>query len=225
MSSRGLRLSLRQRLLYQLAALLAQEWQAALGLALHLYAWATRTTHRGLYDILEYDSTLELHDPQGQRATFHKRQRVRFRQDHILAFQDYAWGDGDIFAEYRCSPGVAVDRYQEGDRWNILISLRETKRKGDITEFLIERTVQDGFTQAEEWQQAEIRHPTRHLRLAVVFPLERPCRRATLQARSRHHTQVLGAEHFQTLPDGRQQVVWETRHARDLEIYTLRWRW
>ncbi|RIK28327.1 MAG: hypothetical protein DCC55_38835 [Chloroflexi bacterium] len=133
--------------------------------------------------------------------------------------------DGDIFAAYRCSPGVAVDRYQEGDRWNILISLRETKRKGDITEFLIERTVQDGFTQAEEWQQAEIRHPTRHLRLAVIFPLERPCRRATVQARSRHHTQVLGAEHFQTLLDGRQQVVWETRQAHYLEIYTLRWHW
>jgi hypothetical protein len=102
-------------------------------------------------------------DRKGERARFHKRQRVKFLQDNILAFQDYAWGEGDIFATYRCSPGMVVDRYQEGDRWNILISLRATKGRGDIEEFTIEREVTGGFTQAEEWRQVEIRHRTRRL--------------------------------------------------------------
>ena len=42
-------------------------------------------------------------------------------QNNVIAFEDYAWGDGEIFTDYRCSPGVVVDKYQEGDRWSILI--------------------------------------------------------------------------------------------------------
>ena len=180
---------------------------------------------KGMYEILDYDSTLELLDPLGHTAIFRKRQRVRFLQDNIIAFQDYAWGDGEIFADYRCSPGVAVDRYQDGDRWNILISLRETKSRGEITGFHLERTVCDGFIQSEEWHQAEIRHATRRLRLAVIFPAVRPCRRATLHERKGNQTHQLGLAQFQQLPDGRQLVEWETRQVRDLEIYTLRWVW
>lgn len=82
-----------------------------------------------MYEILEYESTLELCDTKGSTAIFQKRQRVKFLQNNIIAFEDYVWGDGEIMADYKCSPGVVADRYQEGDRWNILISLRETKSK------------------------------------------------------------------------------------------------
>ena len=92
-----------------------------------------------LYEILDYESTLELCDTKGATARFQKRQRVKFLQNNIIAFEDYVWGDGDLLAEYSCSPGVVADRYREGDRWNLLISLRETKHKGDITEFHIAR--------------------------------------------------------------------------------------
>jgi hypothetical protein len=50
-------------------------------------------------EILEYDSTLELLDVKSETAIFRKLQRVKFLQDNIIAFQDYAWGDGDIFAD------------------------------------------------------------------------------------------------------------------------------
>ena len=150
---------------------------------------------------------------------------MRFLQDNIIAFQDYAWGDGEIFADYRCSPGVAVDRYQDGDRWNILISLRETKSRGDIIDFRLERTIQGGFTQHEEWYQAEIRHSTRRLRLAVIFPKERLCQRAILHERKHNRTQILGPEHLVQLPDGRQLLAWETTQVHHLEVYTLRWYW
>ena len=130
----------------------------------------------GMYEILDYDSTLELVDPQGATATFKRRQRVKFLQDNIIAFQDHAWGDGEIFADYKCSPGIEVDRYQAGDRWNVLISLRETKSAGDVEDFYIERTVRGGFTQNEEWRQIEIRHRTKRLKLAIIFPEERRVR-------------------------------------------------
>jgi hypothetical protein len=48
------------------------------------------------------------------------------------------------------SPGVEVDRYQEGDQWNVLTSLRETKSAGDIQDFHTTRTIKGGFTRAEE---------------------------------------------------------------------------
>ena len=97
------------------------------------------TQPTGPYEILDYEATVELLDTKGKKARFTKRQRVKFSQNNIIAFEDYAWGDGDILADYKCSPGVVVDKYKEGDRWNIVISLRETKSNGDIAEFHIKR--------------------------------------------------------------------------------------
>lgn len=213
------------RTLRRLLAGFPVEWLPALFDLTHaLFQWIT-ARHDGLYDILDYDSTLELLDRNGKRAVFRKHQRVKFLQDNVIAFQDYAWGEGDIFAQYRVSPGRVADRYQEGDRWTVLISLRESKQRGDVEEFAMERTVTGGFTRAEEWRQVEIRHPTRHLRLAVIFPRGRPCRRAFLTRRSRNHSLELDSRHFLALPDGRQMVRWETTHVPPLEIYTLHWEW
>lgn len=184
-----------------------------------------KRTPEGMYEILEYDSVLEILDPEGETAIFKKRQEIKFLQDHIIAFQDYAWGDGEVLADYQCSPGVVVDRYQEGDRWNILISLRETKNRGDIEEFNITRTDKDCFTKDNEWHQAEIRHPTQHLSLSIIFPARRRCRRAVLTQRSRHRSVVLDNKHFSELPDGRQVLRWETKGIKHFEIYTIKWRW
>lgn len=87
------------------------------------------------------------------------------------------------------------------------------------------REPRHGFTHREEWRQVEIRHRTRRLRMAVVFPKARPCRQAQVLQRSRHRAQALGPECFRNFPDGRQQVAWETKDVQPLEIYTLRWRW
>src|SRR5262249_13288516 len=89
---------------------------------------------RGMYEVLEQQCCLEILDREGKEAVYFKRQRVRFLQNNIIAFQDQAWGDGNIFADYKCSPGVPVDRYREGYRYRILISLRQTKNRGDVEE-------------------------------------------------------------------------------------------
>ena len=47
---------------------------------------------------------------------FSKRQRVRYLQNNIIAYQDQAWGDGEMLVNYRCSPGVPVDRYKLGHK-------------------------------------------------------------------------------------------------------------
>jgi len=63
--------------LYQLIALLLQEWQTLAGIALQLLPYLTQSRHQGMYEVLEYDSTLELLDPYGHEAIFRKRQKVR----------------------------------------------------------------------------------------------------------------------------------------------------
>ena len=184
-----------------------------------------RERHHGIYEILDYDSTLELVDPKGEIAVLRKRQKVRFLQNNIIAFEDYAWGDGEIFAEYQCSPGKVVDRYQEGDRWNVLISLRETKTVGDIEDFYIERIVRNGFTKDEEWRQIEIRNRMKRLKLTTIFPKERRCQRAVVVERSRNRTTVLDQKHFSDQPDGRQVLTWEPAKTRRFENYIIKWKW
>lgn len=179
----------------------------------------------GMYEVLAYHSRLELLDERGERAIFHKRQRVRFLQDHIIAYQDQAWGDGHIFAEYRCSPGKAVDRYREGHRWRVLISLRQTKNRGDVEEFFIERAIRNGFTRAEEDFQTEIDHVTHALTMTIVFPKARPPRQVWLMEQNAARTVPLGPDQRLELPDGRVQVTWAMTDPRRYEAYIVRWRW
>jgi hypothetical protein len=210
-------------LFHRLLSYLSPDWiPILLDLFRTLRQFLRHERHEGLYDILTYDATLELMDPKGETAVFSRHQKVKFLQDNVIAFQDYAWGDGEIFAEYQCSPGVVVDRYQEGDQWNMLISLRETKSAGDIQDFHTTRTIKVGFTQAEEWWQTEIRHRTRWFRLDIMFPKERHPRRAVLAQRSRNRTEVLGRDCFAELPRGRQILTWETKRPHRFETYTIK---
>jgi hypothetical protein len=179
----------------------------------------------GPYEILDYEVRVELKDVKGKDALFQKKQKVRFLQNNIIAFEDYVWGDGDVLSNYKCSPGVVVDKYREGDRWNILISLRHTKSEGDVEQFNVEQRVKDCYMQSEEWIQTEIRRPTKRLRVEVIFHKNRHCTEATLTERSRSKTTKLGPEHFTILPDRRQLVSWETEHIRKFELFTLRWHW
>lgn len=179
----------------------------------------------GLYEILEYESKLELVEAKGCIARLTKHQRVKFLQDYVIAFQDYAWGEGNVLAEYKCSPGFEADRYLEGDRWNILISLRETKHRGDVEDFYIERKLTNTFTREEEWWQIEMQHRTRSAKLAVVFPKKRHCRQAVVIEGTRDRTVHLGPRNLTILPDGKQQLSWETIEPRRFETYTLKWRW
>ena len=180
---------------------------------------------QGVYEVLEYETQLELCDPEGREARFSKHQKVLFLQDNIIAYQDQAWGDGDIFADYKCSPGIAADRYRDGHKYRILISLRETKNRGDIEDFHIERTIRDGFVRAIEDFQVDIDHNTRKLSISVVFPEKRTPRQVKVIEQKTQHTIPLSADSLQPLPDGRWQAYWETEKPKLHEVYILRWEW
>ena len=181
--------------------------------------------HEGLYEVLDYQAQLELLDAAGRQAIYHKRQTVRFLQDSVIAYQDQAWGDGDFMAAYQCSPGVAVDTYPDGKSYRILISLRETKHAGDTEEFLIDRTIVDGFVGPTQDFQNNIDHRTKRFSMSVLFPRERQPQKVTLKERNSTRSSELGPEHRKELPDGRVEYYWSTDKPRVFEAYILRWEW
>jgi hypothetical protein len=191
---------------------------------LGVISFFTKDRHQGTYEILDYETTLELNQS-GATTHFFKRQKVRFLQDNILSFQDYLWGDGEIFANYQCSPGIVVDKYRVGDRWHILISLRESKSKGDVEEFLIQARFDDSYRLHKEWQQIELRHHTKRLKTNIIFPKKRHCKDAVIQLRRQHRSIKLDHSNFGVLPDGRQLLTWNDTNIHPLEVITIHWTW
>lgn len=205
--------------------MLLDDWYVLIDYGRKLMTWLRRERNEAIYEVLEYDSTLELVDSKGEWATFKRLQKVRFLQNNVIAIQDHVMGDGDVVDDYRCSPGIVADCYPEGDHWNILISLRETKSRGDVEDIYIERRVRSGFTKSEEWRQMEVWTPIKDMRLSIIFPKDRHCKRAMVKRRKANKTIPLGQEYFHILPDGRQKLIWEKKNPRLAEVYTFQWIW
>lgn len=179
----------------------------------------------GLYEVLDFEHTLELCDVKGKRAIYRKRQTVRLLQDYVAAYVDQVWGKGEIFADYQCSPGKPVDRYRCGHKHCVLISLREAMRRWDILRIAIDRTVHNGFDLDTGWSETVVRHRTHRFHIAVIFPQKRPPKRVTLLQVNQNRTVPLGGTHTEILSDGRHRVFWETTTPKLFEVYTLKWTW
>lgn len=190
-----------------------------------LTAFVEERRLQGIYEVLDQSRTITLCDAKGHVATVDTAQRVRFRQNHVAALLDYVWGDGDILAEYRCSPGVAVDNYKEGTRHVVLISLRAQQSRGDELSFTTHRRVIDGFTRAHECWESEVYHRTRRMQVRLLFPPNRRCTRATVAVQSTGQTIALGPSSWRYLSDGQQELTWVCEKPRLNERYLLRWEW
>ncbi|TAK28811.1 MAG: hypothetical protein EPO21_21895 [Chloroflexota bacterium] len=75
------------------------------------------------YEILNYESTLTLHDPRGMRATVKRRQEVRFLQEGVAGILDHVWGDGVTLTYYHNDAGKLADSFrdegcQPADYWS-----------------------------------------------------------------------------------------------------------
>ncbi|MFC2054856.1 hypothetical protein ACFLV7_11275 [Chloroflexota bacterium] len=180
---------------------------------------------RDLFEVLEYESTLELKDIRGKKVTFRKRERVRYLRDNIISYQDQAWGDGEILLNYKCKPGYPVDRYRPGKKTHILISLREVKNREDIDEFNIQWNIRNGFLRQTELWETTVSHPTKHLKINIIFPQKRPPLEVVLIEGATHKTQNLDERNQHQLPDGRWVVSWYTKQPHQNKEYVLKWKW
>jgi len=180
---------------------------------------------KGMYEVLDFQTKLTIHDPRGKSATLIKYEKVRFLQDNIIAYQDQAWGDGKILQNYRCSPGFPVDTYRVGQKTYLLISLRALKTKGEVTEFNIQWKMKDGFLKPTGFWCTDISHSTNHIKIQVIFPKSRPPRKAEVIEKNCQRTKVLGVNCIQQLPNGKWSLTWERSWPTLYEQFILKWSW
>lgn len=182
-------------------------------------------TSEGIYEVLDYEMKLELHDAKGMNATYRKHQEVRYLQNGVIAYHDQAWGDGKILKSFRCSPGKSVDRYRLGHKTMTLISLRKICNIGDKDNINIEWDMKNTFThKVEEWTTS-VSHRTRKLKIIVIFPNNRPPLKMAIVEVNRGKEIELGQDHLTQLPDGRWRVSWKKSRPHLYEDYSLRWEW
>jgi len=179
----------------------------------------------GIYEVLDYECTLELKDRDGRKAIIHKREKVRYLQDAITAYEDQAWGDGKILLDYHCSPGIPVDQYRLGHKTYKLISLRQFKNKDDIDEFNIEWKMRNGFLKPMGFWGTSINHRTSKVTIKVVFPKNRPPLDVSITESNIQRTHCLGKDNLQVLADGSSVIIWENTNPRLYEDYLLKWSW
>ena len=184
-----------------------------------------RQSSEGMYEVLDYETILELHDVKGIRATIKKRERIRYLQDNVIAYQDQAWGDSEILLGYRCVPGKPVDRYRSGYKTYILISRREVKNRGDVDEYRIQWGIRRGFLKPTGFWETEISQRTHRILVQVIFPKGRPPHKASIEERNQRQAHSLGEEALARLPDGRWQIAWQQSQPRLYEHYVLNWEW
>ena len=194
-----------------------------------LYSWGKSTIQRltkpGMYEVLNYETTLEILDRKGKEAILTKTEEVKFLQNNIIAFQDQAWGRGKILIDYQCTPGFSVDFYQFAHKTYILISLRNVMQKGDITKFEICWKINDGFKKPNGFWATDINHFTKVMKVNVIFPKERPPLKLMTVESNRQLTKELQKDVITQLPDKRWQVTWEKQNPRLYEHYILKWEW
>jgi hypothetical protein len=154
-----------------------------------------------------------------------KYEQVQYLQDNIIAFQDQAWGEGEILLNYSCTPGIPVDRYRTSYKTIILISRREVKSRGDIDEYRIQWGIHQGFVKPVGYWATEISHTTKRIQVQIIFPGIRPPLGATVLEKNRQVTTVLGKDSFHRLPRHKWAISWELAAPRLHEQYILSWEW
>jgi hypothetical protein len=182
-------------------------------------------TSEGIYEVLDYEMFLELHDVKGINATYRKHEEVKYLQNNVIAYHDQAWGDGKILQVFSCSPGRAVDRYRLGHKTLTLISLRQVRNRGDRDALKIRWKMKNTFIRnVEEWTTS-VSHRTRKMGINVIFPAKRPPLKMTMIEVNRQKEIALGKEQLTQMPDGRWQVSWNKNEPHLYEDYTFRWEW
>ncbi len=183
------------------------------------------TGYQALYEVLRLDATLTILDRKGQVAVVERDQQIRILQDGVVALYHQVWGDGELFADYSVEPGVVADRFQLGSRHLTLISLRQIKNRGDDLKLRIRRQITGGWTSHEEWLELAVNHPTRSLKLSVIFPLDRPPRQAWVEAQSTGESKLLPHGRWRQDEQGRTVLTYRKRLPVFGETYRLRWSW
>ncbi len=172
------------------------------------------------YHTLDCDATLVLHDPRGSRATFQRKQAIRFTQNGVSALLDRAWGDGVILTNYRHSAGLMEDTFKDGGVRHLIVGLKRPASKGQELRFVVERETMESFGDSKGTLQTGFDHPIGHFSQTIIFPKERPVQLAVLR-------QPMGDIVLRAiqLPDGRTAIKVRLSSPELGSKYAVDWSW
>ena len=192
-----------------------------------LYTWGKSKIQSirkpGVYEVLDYESTLEILDPRGMVAKFNKTEKVRFLQDNVIAIQDQLWGINKNIYNYKCSPGIPVDSYESGHKTLVVISLREIYSKKDEVNLNMQWYLRgDPIGKTGSWE-TYINQYTQKVILNVVFPAQQPPVKMWISEGNKKRVREIGKESLSRLPDKQWQITWEKKNPVMYETYTMKW--
>ena len=194
-----------------------------------MYQWGKAYVQRlrkpGMYEVLNYESTLGILDDEGRMGLVRKVEEVRFLQDNIIAIQDQVWGINNSISDYICSPGLPVDFYQSGHKTYVIISLREIKSKDDLEEYYFQWNLEGKPVKKYGYWETFINRSTTNLKIMILYPKHRPPIRVWVVEQNKKKTIELNEKNLTQLPDKRWQIVWEKKNPRLYENYTIKWEW
>jgi len=194
-----------------------------------LYQWGKAYVQRlrkpGMYEVLNYESTLEILDDEGREGRFSKMEKVRFLKDNVIAIQDQVWGINNLISDYICSPGLPVDFYQSGHKTYVIISLREIKSKDDIEIFNFQWKLEGKPVRKYGYWETFINRSTKNLKVMIIYPKNRPPIRVWVIEQNRKKTIELDEKNLTQLPDKRWKIVWEKKNPSLYENHTIKWEW
>lgn len=175
-----------------------------------------------LYDVLNFEATIEVKDSRGYQAVYSKKQRLRFLKDNVSTVYDYGWGTGNAFASHRVEPGHIVERKQIGPRYRSLVMLPEPQHKGDELTLSVRRLIKDKFTGKGNWLEGEVYNKMQRMRLSVILPASRPVTRAWLVQRRQPTESLVSAK---PISGHRQRLASTITNPKIGDMYTLVWDW
>jgi len=194
-----------------------------------LYSWGKSQIQRmrkpGMYEVMDYQSTLEILDPRGMVAKFNKTEKVRFLQDNVIAIQDQLWGVNKRIFDYKCTPGVPVDFYTSGHKTLVIISLREIQSKGDGLDLNMQWYLKGDRIGKKGIWETYVNQYTRKIKLNILFPEERPPIRVWIKEGNRKKVIEIEKNTITKLPDKQWQLTWEKKNPILYETYSMKWEW
>jgi len=194
-----------------------------------LYSWGKSQIQSlrkpGMYEVLDYQSTLEILDPRGMVAKFNKTEKVRFLQDNVIAIQDQLWGVNKRIFDYKCSPGIPVDFYTSGHKTLVVISLREILSKNDDLDLNMQWYLKGDRIGNKGMWETYINRYTNMIGLNILFPEERPPIKVWVTQGNNKRVIEIGQKAITQLPDKQWQLTWEMKKPRLYETYAMKWEW
>ena len=178
-----------------------------------------------IYEILALEETWDICDKQGGRVVVTKAMDIRFLRDNVGSFEDPAWGDGDLFAEYSCKPGTCGGVFQAGPKRYAHVVLNPPRRRGDEEHIESRRVVSGGFGKDSEWIEVHSDTCTGPLSIKVIFPQDRAPENCDWSRRRHGKEKPLRGVRLVNRPDGRHECSVRAGRTSPDEVYRLIWTW